>query len=175
LKKFKKSNKMKIAVYPGTFDPITNGHISLIQRACGLFDGLIVAVAKNAGKAPMFGHAERYRLVKESTGHFEKVEVIKFDGLLANLAKKKGACSIIRGLRAVSDFEYEFQMALMNRRLAHEIETVFLMPSLSWVYLSSTIVKDVAVNKGEVDGLVPAAVARAIARKLNLKKKNQNG
>ncbi len=164
---------MKIAIYPGTFDPITNGHMSLIQRARGLFDGLIVAVAKNAGKTPMFGHTERFKLVKKSTEHLGKIEVIKFDGLLANLARRKGACSIIRGLRAVSDFEYEFQMALMNRRLAHEIETVFLMPSLSWVYLSSTIVKDVAANKGEIDGLVPPAVARAIARKLSLRNKKK--
>jgi len=173
--KKKKNNKMKkrIAIYPGTFDPITNGHISLIQRTCGIFDSIIVAVAKNAGKSPMFGHAERFHLVKKSTAQFDKVEVIKFDCLLANLARKMGACSIVRGLRAVSDFEYEFQMALMNRRLAHEIETVFLMPSLSWVYLSSTIVKDVATNKGEVDGLVPPAVARAIAKKLTLRKKKK--
>ena len=170
-----KNNKMKkrIAIYPGTFDPITNGHISLIQRACVLFDSLIVAVAKNAGKSPMFGQAERYNLVKKSTEQFKKIEVIKFDCLLANLAREKGACSIIRGLRAVSDFEYEFQMALMNRRLAHEIETVFLMPSLSWVYLSSTIVKDVVRNKGEVEGLVPAIVARAMAKKLALSKKKK--
>ena len=177
LKKKKNSTmKKRIAIYPGTFDPITNGHISLIQRASGLFDGLIVAVAKNAGKSPMFGHTERFNLVKKSTEQFKEVEVIKFDCLLADLASKKGACSIIRGLRAVSDFEYEFQMALMNRRLAHDIETVFLMPSLSWVYLSSTIVKDVATNGGEIEGLVPSAVALEMARKikkLNLSKKKK--
>ncbi len=166
IKKLIKSEKKKIAVYPGTFDPITNGHISLVQRACELFDGLIVAVAKNAGKSPMFSHSERFDLAKKSLQDFEGVEVIKFDGLLAGLAQAKGACSIIRGLRAVSDFEYEFQMALMNRRLAHEIETVFLMPSLSWVYLSSTIVKDVAINKGKIEGLVPAPVVEAMNRKL---------
>ena len=173
LAKLKKNKNTKIAIYPGTFDPITNGHMSLIQRACGIFDGLIVAVAKNAGKTAMFGHTERFKIVKKSTEHLERIEVIKFDGLLANLARRKRACSIIRGLRAVSDFEYEFQMALMNRRLAHEIETVFLMPSLSWVYLSSTIVKDVAINKGEIDGLVPPSVARAMARKLSLRNKKK--
>ena len=168
----KKSNK-KIAIYPGTFDPITNGHISLVQRAVGMFDGLIVAVAENAGKTPMFTHEERYDLVKKSLSKFGNVKVIKFDGLLAELAQSLNACAIIRGLRAVSDFEYEFQMALMNRRLARDIETVFMMPSLSWVYLSSTIVKDVAQNKGDVKGLVPLPVARAMNKKLKPKRKKK--
>lgn len=159
---------IKIAIYPGTFDPITNGHVSLVNRSIDIFDGLIVAVAKNAGKTPMFNHSERYNLAKESLKKYRKVEVIKFDGLLADLAKVKGACAIIRGLRAVSDFEYEFQMALMNRRLAHDVETVFLMPSLSWVYLSSTIVKDVAINNGAIEGLVPTPVAEAMKKKLKV-------
>ena len=163
-----KSRDKKIAIYPGTFDPITNGHTSLVNRSVEIFEGLIVAVAKNAGKTPMFSHSERYSLAKESLKKYRKVEVIKFDGLLADLAKAKGACAIIRGLRAVSDFEYEFQMALMNRRLAHDVETVFLMPSLSWVYLSSTIVKDVAINNGAIEGLVPSPVAEAMKKKLRV-------
>jgi len=167
----KKSNSTKrsgrkIAIYPGTFDPITNGHTSLVHRALDLFDGIIVAVAKNAGKKPLFSHGERFKLARESLKQYSKIEVIKFDGLLADLAKDKKACAIIRGLRAVSDFEFEFQMALMNRRLAQNVETVFLMPSLSWVYLSSTIVKDVAINKGDIDGLVPEPVAKAMKLKL---------
>lgn len=169
----KKKTNRKIAIYPGTFDPITNGHISLVQRAIDMFDGLIVAVAKNAGKTPMFTHEERYDLVKKSLKKFGSVKVIKFDGLLAELAQSLNACAIIRGLRAVSDFEYEFQMALMNRRLARDIETVFMMPSLSWVYLSSTIVKDVAQNNGDVKGLVPLPVARAMNRKLMPERKKK--
>jgi len=161
----KKASIENIAIYPGTFDPITNGHMSLIQRAVNMFDGLIVAVAANAGKNPLFNHDERFELVKKSLKGMPEIKVIKFDGLLADLAKSMGACAIIRGLRAVSDFEYEFQMALMNRRLAREVETVFLMPSLSWVYLSSTIVKDVASNNGDVEGLVPPPVARAMLKK----------
>ena len=153
------------AIYPGTFDPITNGHISLVQRAVGLFDELIVAVAANAGKNPLFTHEERFRLATDSLRKTAGVSVIKFDGLLADLARAHDACAIIRGLRAVSDFEFEFQMALMNRKLAREVETVFLMPSLAWVYLSSTIVKDVAANNGDVATLVPETVARAMREK----------
>lgn len=167
----KKIKPEKVALYPGTFDPITNGHLSLVHRAVHLFDKVIVAVADNAGKDPMFTKNERFRLVKESLKDVPRVEVIQFDGLLADLAVNMGINVIIRGLRAVSDFEYEFQMALMNRKLSQEIETVFLMPSLSWVYLSSTIVKDVAGNGGDVSGLVPDTVAQALAKKVNLKKK----
>ncbi|SYZ74643.1 Phosphopantetheine adenylyltransferase [Candidatus Zixiibacteriota bacterium] len=161
-----KKNKGKLAIYPGTFDPITNGHLSLIDRAVHLFDNLTVAVSKNAGKAPLFSHDERFELVKKSINNRKNIEVIKFDGLLADLAQKLGATAIVRGLRAVSDFEYEFQMALMNRKLIHDVETVFLMPSLSWVYLSSTIVKDVAANHGEIKGLVPSVVAQALMKKV---------
>lgn len=157
------------AVYPGTFDPITNGHLSLIERACHLFDELVVAVAVNAGKNPFFELEERIRLIEQSVrpkSYSPQVRVIGFDGLLADLALDVKADAIIRGLRAVSDFEYEFQMALMNRKLAREIETVFLMPALSWVYLSSTIVKDVAVHGGDINGLVPPAVRSALRMKL---------
>ncbi len=165
----KKTNR-RLAIYPGTFDPITNGHISLVERAVGLFDHLIVAVSKSDAKQPLFTQEERFEFVRKSLHHLQNVSVISFDGLLADLARKHNACAIIRGLRAVSDFENEFQMALMNRKLARDIETVFLVPSLSWVYLSSTIVKDVASNKGDISGLVPRMVAKAIERKLNPKR-----
>jgi pantetheine-phosphate adenylyltransferase len=166
----KKTDHERTAVYPGTFDPITNGHISLIERAGALFDRLIVAVAENAGKYPLFSVNERFELVRESLQKYENIEVIKFDGLLADLAIRMRACAIIRGLRAVSDFEYEFQMALMNRKMAHDVETVFLMPALSWVYLSSTIVKDVASNKGDVSTLVPRPVQKALRKKFKRSK-----
>jgi len=162
-----KKISQKLAIYPGTFDPITNGHISLVERAVGLFDHLIVAVSKSDTKSPLFTHKQRLELVKKSLQGLADVTVISFDGLLADLACKHKACAIIRGLRAVSDFEFEFQMALMNRKLARNVETVFLMPSLSWVYLSSTIVKDVASNNGDISGLVPKVVADAIVKKLS--------
>jgi len=160
------------AVYPGTFDPVTNGHLSLIERACGLFNELIVAVALNAGKNPFFEFEERIRLIERSISkqpYVGQVKVVGFDGLLADLARNVKATAIVRGLRAVSDFEYEFQMALMNRKLAREAETVFLMPALSWVYLSSTIVKDVAIHGGDVKGLVPTPVHREFIKKLKTK------
>lgn len=157
------------AIYPGTFDPATNGHISLIERACNLFDEVVVAVASNTTKTPLFTTDERVALMTASVAELEnaeRVRVVPFSGLLADLAVKEDAVAIIRGLRAVSDFEYEFQMALMNRKLAREVETVFLMPALSWVYLSSSIVKDVAVNGGDVSTLVPSPVEAALKQKL---------
>lgn len=163
------TNIRRLAIYPGTFDPVTNGHMSLIERASRLFDELTVAVALNAGKTPFFDFDERLEQIKKAVAaqpYSGKVQVIGFDGLLADLAIKMKAAAIVRGLRAVSDFEYEFQMALMNRKLARSVETVFLMPALSWVYLSSTIVKDVAANGGDVSHLVPVSVNEAIARKL---------
>lgn len=155
------------AVYPGTFDPVTNGHMSLIERASRLFDELIVAVAKGTSKNPIFTFDERLTLMTESikAEKIPGIKVVGFDGLLADLVHDLNAVAIIRGLRAVSDFEYEFQMGLMNRKLAREVETVFLMPSLSWVYLSSSIVKDVARNGGDIKGLVPATVKRAVEKK----------
>jgi len=156
------------ALYPGTFDPVTNGHLSLIERACNLFDEVLVAVAINADKTPLFTPQERLELMRASVAELaekDQVRIELFDGLLADLIKNKQAVAIIRGLRAVSDFEYEFQMALMNRKLAREAETVFLMPALSWVYLSSSIVKDVSSNRGDVTGLVPEPVAEALLRK----------
>ena len=159
----------KLAIYPGTFDPVTNGHISLIERGSQIFDELVVAVSMSAGKNPMFAFDERIKIMTESISKMKfpsEVRVVGFDGLLADLAVEMKASAIIRGLRAVSDFEFEFQMALMNRRIARNVETVFLMPSLSWVYLSSTIVKDVAINGGDIGGLVPPVVKKAFKKKL---------
>ena len=163
------TNRSKLAIYPGSFDPITHGHLSLVERATKLFDRVVVAVAASAGKEPFFTHDERIQLVRQSIDekpYVAQVEVIGFSGLLADLATESKAAAIIRGLRAISDFEFEFQMALMNRKLARTVETVFLMPALSWVYLSSTIVKDVATHGGDVSELVPAAVWRAMSDKL---------
>jgi pantetheine-phosphate adenylyltransferase len=160
---------IKRAVYPGTFDPVTNGHVSLIERASQIFDHLIVAIAVNGGKQPLFTFEERLELMKKSVSELtvgSDIEVVGFEGLTADFVKKVDARAIIRGLRAVSDFEYEFQMALMNRKLARTVETVFLMPALSWVYLSSSLVKDVARNGGDIDTLVPSVVAAAMKKKL---------
>lgn len=157
--------KTRIAIYPGTFDPITNGHLSLVHRAVGLFDELVVAVARASTKSTLFSAEERFEMVRESLGKKGSVRVDIFDSLLAEYAQKIGATAIIRGLRAVSDFEFEFQMALMNRRMARKVETVFLMPALSWVYLSSTMVKDVAKNGGDISSLVPEPVAKMLAKK----------
>lgn len=160
---------IKRAVYPGTFDPVTNGHVSLIERASQIFDHLIVAIAVNGGKQPLFTFEERLELMKQTVGqtaNSANIEVVGFEGLTADFVKKVDARAIIRGLRAVSDFEYEFQMALMNRKLARNVETVFLMPALSWVYLSSSLVKDVARNGGDIETLVPPAVAAAMKNKL---------
>ncbi len=164
--------KKRKAIYPGTFDPVTNGHMSLIERASQLFDELIVAVSMSVGKTTYFDFDERIKLLEESLNDKKwnsKIKVIGFEGLTANLAEELKADAIIRGLRAVSDFEYEFQLALMNRKLARSVETVFLMPSLSWVYLSSTIVKDVAINGGDVSGLVPSPVKKAFKKRIKRK------
>jgi len=170
--------KKSLAVYPGSFDPVTNGHLSLIERATHLFDEVVVAVSMSAAKNTLFSFEERIKLIscavkKKSYG--DRVTVVGFEGLLADLARQLKATAIIRGLRAISDFEYEFQMALMNRKLAREAETVFLMPALSWVYLSSTLVKDVAKHGGEVSDLVPPNVKKALLAKLgpNTKKKTK--
>ncbi|HWR82175.1 MAG TPA: pantetheine-phosphate adenylyltransferase [Candidatus Deferrimicrobium sp.] len=165
--------KRSKAIYPGTFDPITNGHLSLVERASHLFDDLVVAVARNPAKKPYFDFDERRHLIEQSlltVPYASQVAVVGFDGLLADLALEMKADAIVRGLRAVSDFENEFQMALMNRKLARPVETVFLMPALSWVYLSSTIVKDVACHGGDIGGLVPTPVIEAFERKLGSRK-----
>ena len=158
-------------LYPGSFDPITNGHLDLIDRALALFDDLLIAVADNPAKTPLFSVEERCAMVTEavpllSAEHAaQRVEVIVYHGLVAHLAVARGAVSIIRGLRVVSDFEYEFQMALTNRTLAPNIETVFLMPNARYTFLSSAIMKDVAAHGGDVSRFVPAPVhARLAAR-----------
>ncbi|MDZ7271189.1 MAG: pantetheine-phosphate adenylyltransferase [candidate division KSB1 bacterium] len=149
---------MKTVIYPGTFDPITNGHVDIIERAAGLFDHVIVAIAHNMQKTPLFSVEERRQMIVTATQHLANVEVDSFGGLLVEYARRRGAQAIIRGLRAVSDFEYEFQMALMNRRLAREIVTVFLMPNEKYTYLNSSIVKEVARCGGDVSAFVPGFV-----------------
>ena len=158
--------KKKIAVYPGSFDPVTNGHIDVIKRAIQLFDRLIVAVIENPTKKALFSVDERMQMLRATTRRLSGVVVYHFDGLLVDYVKKKRANIIIRGLRAVSDFEYEFQMALTNRKLAPDIETVFLMPAEAYTYLSSSIVKEVVSLNGRVEGLVPRQVEARLRIKL---------
>ncbi len=149
----------RIAVYPGTFDPITNGHVDLIKRSLTLFDKVIVSVAPNARKEPLFSAPERVKMIREATADLsERVEVEIFEGLLVEHVRRKGASVVVRGLRAVSDFEFELQMALMNRRLSHQVETVFMMPSEEYSYTSSTVIKEVAALGGDVRGLVPDCI-----------------
>ena len=151
-----------LAVYPGSFDPITNGHLDLIRRGPGLFDRLIVAVLRNTEKSNLFSVEERLDLLRESVADLPTVEVAVFDGLLVDFAHDRGARHILRGIRALSDFEYEFQMALMNRRLAPDLETVFLMPREEFTFLSSKLVREVARLGGPVDAFVPPPVALRI-------------
>ncbi|GAA3710099.1 pantetheine-phosphate adenylyltransferase [Oceanisphaera sediminis] len=153
-------------IYPGTFDPITNGHLDLIERASQLFNEVIVGVAFSPSKRPMFELEERVALVQEVTRSLGNVKVVGFSGLLVDFAKTHQANVLIRGLRAVSDFEYEFQLANMNRRLMPELESVFLTPAEENSFISSTLVKEVAIHGGDISQFVPAAVAEAIAQKL---------
>ncbi len=154
-----------VAVYPGSFDPITNGHIDLIQRGLKIFDRIVVAVATNAFKKSLFTIEERMEMIRISLDDHPKVEIDTFDGLLVEYAKRKQAKVVLRGLRAVTDFEYEFQLAMMNRRLEPEIETVFLMTGLRWVFLSSSILKEAAVHGGNIEGMVPEVVAQRLRRR----------
>ncbi|XPV74859.1 MAG: pantetheine-phosphate adenylyltransferase [Desulfovibrio sp.] len=158
----------RIAIYPGTFDPLTNGHMSLVRRGCKLFDTVVVAIAKSEGKKPLFTMEERHDLVTEAFKDEPRVQVEFFDTLLIDYVSQRGAGAVLRGLRAVSDFEYEFQMALMNRRLSQEIQTVFLMTDYKWMYLSSTIVKEVASHGGDVTGLVPDNVLKALSERYSM-------
>ena len=150
------------AVYPGTFDPVTNGHIDLVERSLRIFDTVIIAVAANPKKAPLFSLEERISLFKRAMGRHKNIVIEGFDGLLVDYVEKKGAVGIIRGLRAVSDFEYEMQMALMNRRLDNTIETVYLMPSEEYSFITSTIVKEAASYGGDVSSLVPKVVVKKL-------------
>ena len=149
---------MKRAIYPGTFDPITLGHVDIISRACKIFDEIIVAVAINKAKNPMFDYEKRVELVKIATKQFPKVKVIGFEGLLANLSDEVEANTIIRGLRAVSDFEYELQMGYANASLKKDLETIYLMPSLQYAFISSSIVRAILTHNGKVEHLVPKEI-----------------
>ncbi|HFQ88672.1 MAG TPA: pantetheine-phosphate adenylyltransferase [Desulfobulbus sp.] len=160
------SRRPSIAVYPGTFDPITNGHIDIIKRALRLFDQVIVAIAINPQKKPLFSLEERISMIRRCFGSAnDRIHVDCTSGLIVDFAVEKGACTIIRGLRAVSDFDYEFQLALMNRKLQRKVETLFLMTGLRWIYISSSIIKDAAKHNGDVSGLVPAHVQEALREK----------
>lgn len=150
------------AVYPGTFDPFTNGHIDLVRRALRIFPRLVVAVAQNPQKSPLFTLEERLAIIREAIGGLPGVEVDTFDDLTVDYVRKKSAQVIVRGIRAVSDFEAEFAMALMNRKISEEVETVFLMPNLSYTYLSSRLVKEVALLGGNVQDLVPPLASRLL-------------
>jgi pantetheine-phosphate adenylyltransferase len=157
---------MKIAIYPGTFDPITNGHIDVLERAIEIFDKVIVTVARNSTKNPMFTDDERLEMIRRVVKKYgRKVEVDSFSGLLVQYARSKRAVAIVRGLRAISDFEYEFQMALMNRKLSKGISTVYLMPHERYTYLNSSIVREIAALGGDISSFVPAHVARELLRK----------
>jgi len=159
------SNVGKLAIYPGTFDPITNGHLDIIQRAVNLFDRVMVGVTTNLAKTPLFSAQERVGMIQNSVSDMSSVAVEHFDGLLMDYAKKKKASVIIRGLRAITDFEFEFQMALVNRKLAENIVTVFLMPNEKYTYLNSTIVKEVAKFEGDVRSFVPKDVDDRLRKK----------
>lgn len=160
------SKEKRRAIYPGSFDPVTYGHIDLIKRALSLFDEVYVVVADNLEKQPLFSVQERMELLKRSVGKMKGVYVESFDGLTVEFARRKGARSIIRGLRATSDFDYEFQMALTNRELSKEVDTIFLMPSETHFYLSSKLIKEIAERGGDVSGFVPNFVALKIKEKM---------
>lgn len=157
---------MRTAIYPGSFDPLTNGHLDVIERAVKLFDRVIVAVATNDIKHPLFTQAERMELVRRAVKKIPHVEVDSFDCLLVDYVERRSAQAIVRGLRAVSDFEFEFQLALMNRKLNERIETIFMMPKDTYTFLSSRIVKEIARLGGDVSSFVPSHVCTALGKKL---------
>jgi len=157
---------MRTAIYPGSFDPLTNGHLDVIERAVKLFDRIVVAVARNEGKQPLFTLDERLKLVRRGIQHLDRVEADSFDALLVDYVEQRSAQAIVRGLRAVSDFEFEFQLALMNRKLNERVETIFMMPKDTYTFLSSRIVKEIARLGGDVSAFVPAHVQTALAKKL---------
>ncbi|KPJ78497.1 MAG: phosphopantetheine adenylyltransferase [Deltaproteobacteria bacterium SG8_13] len=155
----------RIAIYPGSFDPVTNGHLDILKRGLKLFDKIIVAILHNPGKSSLFSVEERIDMLSRSLKGMPNTEIDTFDGLLVDYAARRKAHAILRGMRAVSDFEYEFQMALMNRRLNREIQTVFLMTGLRWIFTSSSIIKEAARFGGNIEGMVPAFVLRKLEAK----------
>lgn len=157
---------MRLAIYPGTFDPITNGHLDLLTRALKLFDRIVISIARNPAKTPLFTEQERIALVRSVVGKNPRVTVEAFEGLLVDYVQAKKATAIVRGLRAISDFEYEFQMALMNRKLNTTVETVFLMPNEKYTYLNSSIIREIARLGGDVRSFVPPVVVRALKQKM---------
>jgi pantetheine-phosphate adenylyltransferase len=157
---------MKIAVYPGTFDPVTFGHLDVIERACQLFDKVIVGVSTHPEKKPLFSIDERIKLVKDCTKQFKNLEITSFEGLLVDFARKKKACIILRGLRELSDFQTEFQRAIINRKLAPEIETIFIATNAKFFYLNSSIVKEIAGFNGNISCFAPKQVEKALKQKI---------
>ena len=155
-----------IAIYPGTFDPATYGHLDIVLRASKIVDKLVVAVLNNSAKQPMFTVDERLQMLQETCGHISSIEITAFSGLLIEFAKQSGANAIIRGLRVVSDFEYEFQMALTNKILNEEVETLFISTSAEYAYLSSSIVKEVAILGGSVESMVPTVIGDKLLQKI---------
>ncbi len=156
---------MKIAIYPGTFDPITNGHIDILERALKLFDKVIMTIALNSSKNPMFTEEERLKLLRACTKKYKNVEVDSFQGLLVEYVRKRKAIAVVRGLRAMTDFEYELQMALTNRKLDEKMETIFLMPNEKYTYLSSNFVREISRLGGDVGKFVPRPALRALLKK----------
>lgn len=161
----KPPNAPRVAIYPGSFDPITFGHIDILERTAALFDRVVVALAVNLEKKPLFSLEERREMIREAVVHLPSVEILEAEGLMVEFARRQGAIALIRGLRAISDFEYEFQMALMNRKLAPRLNTVFLMPHDNYTYLNSSIVREVAGFGGDVSQFVPPGVARRLQEK----------
>lgn len=164
---------MRTAVYPGSFDPVTNGHLDIIERAGRVFDRVVVGVLNNAGKSPMFSIEERVEMLKKVTGHIKNIEIDSFEGLLVDFVKLKDASVIIKGLRTVADFEYEFQMALLNKALNPEYETIFMMTDSKYSYISSSMVKELAGFGGNLAGLVPAKIISKINQKYKLIERNE--
>jgi pantetheine-phosphate adenylyltransferase len=159
---------LRTVLYPGTFDPVTMGHVDLVERSRRLFDRVVVAVADSSSKGPLFNLEERVHMFQEATAHVDGVEVVSFSSLTVHFARERGACAIVRGLRAVSDFDYEFQLAWMNRKLDSDLETVFLCPNENWSYVNSSLVKEIARLGGAFDEFVPPNVGKALHDRLGV-------
>lgn len=160
---------MRLAIYPGSFDPVTNGHIDILEKTGKLFDKIIIAVVHNVGKNALFSLNERVNFIKESTSHLPNIEVESFSGLLVDYVKEKGACAIIRGLRTVADFEYEMHIAQVNRKMWPEVETIFILADSRYIFVSSSIIKEAALLGGDVSGLVPELVRAGLTAKRQLR------